>query len=226
MRTGCGRARSGTGASPARCFPGGCRSASCAMPMPARSTTSRCSPTSSEHKAHGRRIQFLAQYDPLTRLPNRVLLLFGGFEHALAAAGRRRCALLFLDLDRFKNVNDCSATASVTGCLKPSRSLCARRCATATPLPARRRRVRRAARRPAGRRRRTRGGARRRQAAGRARATLPDRHARAAHHQQRRHQPVSGPRCRCRDADPQRRHGDVPRQTVRAGTTSSSSPRT
>ena len=61
----------------------------------------------SEHKAHERRIQFLAQYDPLTRLPNRVLL-FERLEHALAAArrGARRCALLFLDLDRFKNVND------------------------------------------------------------------------------------------------------------------------
>jgi diguanylate cyclase (GGDEF)-like protein len=52
-------------------------------------------------------IRFQAYYDPLTRLPNRNFL----FEHLqkLLATHRRennRFALLFVDLDRFKQVND------------------------------------------------------------------------------------------------------------------------
>ncbi|OFA02649.1 bifunctional diguanylate cyclase/phosphodiesterase [Duganella sp. HH101] len=49
----------------------------------------------------------LAEHDFLTDLPNRVLLL-DRLTLALAAARRRRSrlALLFLDLDRFKNIND------------------------------------------------------------------------------------------------------------------------
>ncbi|HEY6456163.1 MAG TPA: EAL domain-containing protein [Steroidobacteraceae bacterium] len=53
------------------------------------------------------RIQYLATHDELTGLPNRVIFveLLG---HALEGAGRRnhRCAVLFVDLDRFKIVND------------------------------------------------------------------------------------------------------------------------
>ncbi len=49
----------------------------------------------------------LAHYDPLTALPNR-LLLNSRLGHALEQARRQqhRMAVLFLDLDRFKNLND------------------------------------------------------------------------------------------------------------------------
>ena len=49
----------------------------------------------------------LAETDPLTRLPNRVLLR-DRFAQAVATARRRthRLALLFLDLDHFKQIND------------------------------------------------------------------------------------------------------------------------
>jgi diguanylate cyclase (GGDEF)-like protein/PAS domain S-box-containing protein len=55
----------------------------------------------------GRRAEYLAMHDALTGLPNRVLLL-ERLEHAIASVSRRRdmAALLLLDLDRFKDVND------------------------------------------------------------------------------------------------------------------------
>ena len=53
------------------------------------------------------RLHHLAHYDALTGLPNRVLLL-NRLEHAIAVANRHqhRLAVLFLDMNRFKNVND------------------------------------------------------------------------------------------------------------------------
>ena len=61
----------------------------------------------SERKAAEERIRFLAQHDFLTGLPNRMLLQ-DRLSQELAHARRsgRHIAVLFVDLDRFKNVND------------------------------------------------------------------------------------------------------------------------
>jgi diguanylate cyclase (GGDEF)-like protein/PAS domain S-box-containing protein len=53
------------------------------------------------------KLDHLAHHDPLTQLPNR-LLFHDRLQHALLRAARdgEQLALLFIDLDRFKNVND------------------------------------------------------------------------------------------------------------------------
>lgn len=58
-------------------------------------------------RAMSLRMSQLAQHDPLTGLPNR-LLLMDRLERAIATARRHHGALavLFLDLDRFKCIND------------------------------------------------------------------------------------------------------------------------
>lgn len=61
----------------------------------------------SPHKAHEERLRYLATHDPLTGLPNRA-----EFERACREAmararrGKRRLAVLYIDLDNFKPVND------------------------------------------------------------------------------------------------------------------------
>ncbi len=61
----------------------------------------------SQIKQSEERLEHLAHYDPLTELPNR-LLVQSRLEHALELAGRSHhiVAVLFVDLDRFKNIND------------------------------------------------------------------------------------------------------------------------
>ena len=51
--------------------------------------------------------EHLARHDPLTDLPNR-RMCFERLEHALASArsGKQQMALLFVDLDHFKEIND------------------------------------------------------------------------------------------------------------------------
>ena len=53
------------------------------------------------------RLQYMAQHDALTDLPNRVLL-FDRLKRALVRARRHKrfLAVMFIDLDRFKNIND------------------------------------------------------------------------------------------------------------------------
>jgi diguanylate cyclase (GGDEF)-like protein/PAS domain S-box-containing protein len=60
-----------------------------------------------ERKEAEQRLQHLAHYDPLTGLPNRTLF-YETLEVAIAEAeeSQRTIAVLFLDIDRFKNVND------------------------------------------------------------------------------------------------------------------------
>ncbi|NWG87361.1 MAG: diguanylate cyclase [Hydrogenophilaceae bacterium] len=61
----------------------------------------------SERKTTEERILYLAKHDVLTNLPNRVFFL-EEVEHAIAEAEARghKAAVLFVDLDRFKNIND------------------------------------------------------------------------------------------------------------------------
>jgi len=61
----------------------------------------------SKRKAAEERADFLATRDPLTRLPNR-MLLHDRLEQALLNAARNRVgfAFMFIDLDRFKTIND------------------------------------------------------------------------------------------------------------------------
>jgi diguanylate cyclase (GGDEF)-like protein len=60
-----------------------------------------------EHIAHAARVEYIAYHDGLTTLPNRSLFS-KLLDHSISQAHRyqRQLAVLFLDLDHFKNIND------------------------------------------------------------------------------------------------------------------------
>jgi diguanylate cyclase (GGDEF)-like protein len=60
-----------------------------------------------EREQNARQIEILAHYDPITNLPNRFSLM-ARLSQALELAKRFVChlAVIFIDLDRFKNIND------------------------------------------------------------------------------------------------------------------------
>ena len=83
-------------------------------------------------RAMSLQLAHLAQYDSLTDLPNRTLLN-DRLTHAIALARRHgtSLAVLFLDLDRFKHINDSlghamgdtllqSVTHRLVGCVRKS----------------------------------------------------------------------------------------------------------
>ena len=78
-----------------------------------------------------------ATHDALTGLPNRSLFL-DRLEMTLARLGRDPglAAVLVVDLDRFKEVAERSATTPSTGCWSRWPAGCAASCARATPCPA------------------------------------------------------------------------------------------
>jgi diguanylate cyclase (GGDEF)-like protein/PAS domain S-box-containing protein len=60
-----------------------------------------------EQRESDEKIAYLARYDTLTGLPNRLMLTEAlGEAMRFAAQWRTRCAFLMIDLDRFKQVND------------------------------------------------------------------------------------------------------------------------
>ena len=72
-----------------------------------------------ERKLAEEQIRQLAYYDTLTGLPNR-RLLFDRLNHAIAQAKRhhRAMAVMFIDLDRFKQINDTLGHATGDAMLK------------------------------------------------------------------------------------------------------------
>ena len=84
-----------------------------------------------------RRLRHQALHDTLTGLPNRSALYRARRARDRAACGRAaaRSALLLIDLDRFKEVNDTLGHDLGDGCCARSPSGCAARCGAATRSP-------------------------------------------------------------------------------------------
>jgi diguanylate cyclase (GGDEF)-like protein len=71
-----------------------------------------------ERKATQAKVEFLASHDPLTRLPNRETM-HNRLKQAIANAEEtgKRCALIWIDLDHFKQINDMLGHAMGDKCL-------------------------------------------------------------------------------------------------------------
>ncbi|BBJ00083.1 hypothetical protein FGKAn22_17750 [Ferrigenium kumadai] len=89
-----------------------------------------------KRKEAEQRIEFLAHYDSLTKLPNRALFA-DRLKRALVIASRngKKTALMFLDLDKFKDINDRlghlagdlllqSVAERVKSCVRESDTIC------------------------------------------------------------------------------------------------------
>ncbi len=89
-----------------------------------------------KRKEAERRIEFLAHYDSLTKLPNRALFQ-DRLQRALVISARNKTkvGLMFLDLDKFKSINDTlghlagdqllqSVAERLISCLRESDTLC------------------------------------------------------------------------------------------------------
>jgi len=87
---------------------------------PRQPGTSWCCATS-RNEAGRRRIRYLARFDTLTKMPNRMQ-----FQHQLHQAitptpAGTRIVLLYIDIDNFKEINDTSPRMA-TACSGPSAS--------------------------------------------------------------------------------------------------------
>jgi diguanylate cyclase (GGDEF)-like protein len=75
------------------------------QPLPGGGCVDTFEDITEQHQAQ-LRVAHMSQHDPLTDLPNR-LLLHERLQQALFRCSRgERCAVLYLDLDRFKSIND------------------------------------------------------------------------------------------------------------------------
>lgn len=90
-----------------------------------------------EQRQAAEEIHRLAYFDPLTQLPNRRALI-DRMEREMAVAKRSECngALVFIDLDHFKEVNDLMGRWWATNCCAPYVIGWAAPCAAPTHWPA------------------------------------------------------------------------------------------